>query len=102
MPISNPCEMSKEEKRAIYNTFDDMRKGKKIENSELNKTVLTPLDLENRSKKITACAKALSKARREGIEVSEIISGIEGGEAEELEGAEIISGSKGQQKLDEF
>ncbi len=102
LPILNPELLGENEKEDIKGKFREILQNNEIRSKNLDKAVLSPLKATDYAEKISSYTEALSKARREGIEVSEMISGLEEGETEELEGAEIVSEGKGQQKIDEF
>ena len=103
VPVLDPRKLSKKETKEIIDSFREMIRQKRVRSNRLDKAVLSPLDAENYIEEISAYAEALSRARREGKEVGEMIAGIEKEvETGELKGAEIVSEGIGQKKLDDF
>ncbi|OUJ19336.1 Type I restriction-modification system methyltransferase and restriction endonuclease [Methanonatronarchaeum thermophilum] len=100
LPILDPRKIKKEEAKNIRNEILILSKKDRIKSKELDSVVLKPFDLNDINKKIYNYSKTLSKARREGTDVGELVSDLEDGI--ELEGAEIIGEDKSQKELGDF
>jgi type I restriction-modification system DNA methylase subunit len=100
LPILDPRSLTNHEKENIKAALNTLRKRNELSSLELDRAVLAPLGLEEDAEDISQFAIALSKARREGKEVSEMISGIEEIDKKGLRGAKIIG--KTQARLDKF